>query len=412
METNNKKRGRGGFCLITIIFFAVIATLAYLFSVSIVAFIIGLVGVIVLPIVGLFIYEQFIRFKHGIVVDKQFVPEHYEKVRRSWGHGNRREWYTEMVLIPDAYYLTMKGESRGKERTLLFSVTKDDFDAATVGVKKYVEPYFLLEIEPLEVRLKNRVEKAEYDAYIEQLNKEKEENARIAAEEATNRVNPTATEVAEKTNLNIFSIIGVGLNLFLVFLFLRLWISPQYSDIDLIYSLAMMIFFEFVLVHSGTFMSLLIGAPLRKSWWKWLFFILFYGSFALAINASVPGNTILIFYAFVVINRMLSKSRKAKGEKKSGLVISFLYMILYAAVLIAVIGFAQNSIPKFGLTEDFLRATDWNNVAGEGFLLPHVMMCFGVVYYTLLTIVDLTFMMIGKEKKKRWIDENVEMRYG
>ena len=177
------------------------------------------------------------------------------------------------------------------------------------------------------------------------------------------------------------------MNGWLSYIFLSLWLHPQASDIELIYSLTILVLFEFILVHSGVFMSIL-----GRSWKGWLGFILIYGLFALGMNTFVNGNQIIILYGVVVLNRMLTGLLKSgKAEKEQGLSMSAAYACVYFVLLLAVV-FGSSYIPRCGLTEAFLQATDYVNInkAGGDFKdMPHIFICFGVMYYLILILIDI-----------------------
>ena len=186
------------------------------------------------------------------------------------------------------------------------------------------------------------------------------------------------------TKVSIFSLIGIGLNIYLSYIFLSLWVRPQVDDVEMIFNLSVLMLFEFVLVHSGVFMSCF-----GRSWKGWLVFIPFYGIFALAFNTMVSGNQVLILYGAVVLNRILS--RMWNSEKKAmeeELAISAVYAVLYFLLLIVVVVFCASYIPKFGLTDDFLSAVHYSRYAKGVNVVPNVSMCFGVLYYLMLTLVD------------------------
>ena len=185
------------------------------------------------------------------------------------------------------------------------------------------------------------------------------------------------------SKISIFSFVGIGFNIVLIYIFLSLWIRPQVDDIEMIQNLSLLMIFEFVMVHSGVFMSVL-----GRSWKGWIGFTLFYGLFAFVFNLMVSGNQILILYAAVVLNRMLPNIlNKDKTDKMKKIMMSSLYAFIYFVLLIIVV-LAASHIPRFGLTEKFLTAA--NNNISEGIAeMPHAFMCFGAIYYTILTFVDV-----------------------
>ena len=221
--------------------------------------------------------------------------------------------------------------------------------------------------------------------------------------------------IAIVSNISIFSLIGVGLNIVLIYTFLRLWICPQVSDLEMIINLTVLMIFEFVMVHSGVFMSIL-----GRSWKGWLFFIVFYGLFALAFNAIVSGNQIIVLYGAVVLNRMLPNILRKpekneivisglfdKNVKKTGdlepskeLMMSALYAMIYFFLLLIIV-FCSSYVPQFGLTKEFLEAANYsklNTIGGDFSDKPYVFMCFGVLYYLMLTLIDVA--MIKHNVKK------------
>lgn len=206
----------------------------------------------------------------------------------------------------------------------------------------------------------------------------------------------------QKIQINL--LIEIVLNIYLAYTFLRLWIHPQFSDIDMIYSLTVMILFEFVMVHSGVFMT-----AFGKSWKAWLFLIIFYGAFALAFNSIVSDNQIIIIYCTVVLNRMLPKIlNKGKTDNRKELGISVGYSMIYI-ILITIVALSSGIIPQFGLTPEFLEVANYNTVNGgidwEFFDMPYIVMCFGVLYYFALTIVDVA-LIIRKVKIPLIKDDN------
>jgi len=185
--------------------------------------------------------------------------------------------------------------------------------------------------------------------------------------------------------ISIFSLIDIALTCYMAYLILSLWLYPQANDVELIYNLATLMAFEFIMVHSGVFMSFL-----GRSWKAWLGAIIFYGLFALVFNLFVTDNRILFLYAGVVLNRMLSgimTSDETAKEKRIGF--SALYAVIYF-LLIMFVGIYSFLIPEFGLTESFLQSSDYHDMVIHGGSFtdtPHIAMCFGVLYYASLSLV-------------------------
>ena len=117
-----------------------------------------------------------------------------------------------------------------------------------------------------------------------------------------------------------------------------------------------------------------------------------YGLFALAFNAFVNGNQIIILYGAVVLNRMLpGLLNSGKQDKDHGLRLSAAYALIYFGLLFPVI-FGSSYIPRLGLTEAFLTSVDYlsiNQAGGDFAEAPHVFMCFGVLYYLILMLLEV-----------------------
>lgn len=206
------------------------------------------------------------------------------------------------------------------------------------------------------------------------------------------------------SKMPISSLIGIVLNFCFIYTFLRVWIHPQIDDAEMIFSLIVLVFFEFILVHSGVFMT-----AFGKSWKAWLFLIVFYGLFALAFNAIVKDNQILILYSAVVLNRMLPKLlNKEKNDSRKELGASVGYAMIYI-VLIIIVALGSDIIPQFGLTPEFLETANYDDIKsrinGDIIDMPHAIICFGIVYYLALTFIDIV-LIIRKIKLQFITKEN------
>ena len=190
------------------------------------------------------------------------------------------------------------------------------------------------------------------------------------------------------SDISIFSFIGILFNLVFVCVFLKLWINPQADDVELIFNLTIIAIFELFLVHSGVFIGI-IG----RSWIGWIGLILFYGIIAIVLNGMVKNNQILIFYGAVILNRMLPNIlNKKKTYSEWEINMSGLYSLIYF-VLFAVVLFCSEYIPKFGLTDEFPTILDYFNIYNAEVIefskKTHAIMCFGVMYYLMLTLMEV-----------------------
>ena len=190
----------------------------------------------------------------------------------------------------------------------------------------------------------------------------------------------------------VFSLIDTILILYLAYKFLSLWICPQADQVEMIYDFAILMAFEFIMVHSGVFMSFF-----GKSWKVWLAFIIFYGLFALIFNTFVNSNYIIIMYCAVVFNRMLSGMQIVRNnnenatEKETAIGKSAVVCMIYFLLILGVC-LCAHFIPKFGLTDEFFQTTNYHDnikIGGIFTEMPQVSMCFGTLYYLALALMNI-----------------------
>ena len=180
--------------------------------------------------------------------------------------------------------------------------------------------------------------------------------------------------------------LSIGLYAVLIFEYISLWRDPALADAERIATLTMVVVFEFVLAHSGVFMAVF---PKRIALFV---FVPFYGMFAYALNASVPGNSIAILYLGVVLMRMrFIFSAPSDDVKLRAVGLSFFSVFLVMACLIGFSAGADN-IPKLGLDEAYLSAVDFENIrdgSGDFERSPHAAMAMGATYFTLLALLEI-----------------------
>lgn len=180
-----------------------------------------------------------------------------------------------------------------------------------------------------------------------------------------------------------FSFVEYGFQAYYATVFLMVWIHPEQHDVSLINDLAILMAFEFIMVHSGVFMAVM---PKK---WSLLIFFPFYGLFALAFQHSVINTNILYIYLLTVLNRMrfafsnVSPEVRAIQMGKSAGKAIFYFFLIFAVC------FGNGLIPKFGLTEDFLEKSHYfDTVKSSGLFIdkPYVPICMGFIYYSLPVI--------------------------
>ena len=167
-----------------------------------------------------------------------------------------------------------------------------------------------------------------------------------------------------------FELFGLLLSIAMCLLCLALWICPTAFSADTIVSTRALLAFEFIVLHSATFMMLS----------KWVF-VPMYFLFAYTFNMSSPDNAIMITYLVIVLNKMRYIFMK-NGEELEGINVAksiyqfFLnyFPLILMFVLLGVIGF----IPELGMSQAVLKNMEVKRV---GDVAHPTMMAFGFFYY-------------------------------
>lgn len=177
-----------------------------------------------------------------------------------------------------------------------------------------------------------------------------------------------------------FSFIEYGFQAYYAYVFFMVWMHPELHPVSLVNDLAILMAFEFIMVHSGVFMAIM-----PKKWSLFIFFPI-YGLFALAFNESVVNTNILYIYLLTVLNRMRfafsNVSPKVRGiqiGKSVGRAIFYFFLIMAVC-------FGNALIPRFGLTKEFLEKSHYfQTVKSSGLFIekPYVPICMGFIYYSL-----------------------------
>ena len=183
---------------------------------------------------------------------------------------------------------------------------------------------------------------------------------------------------------NQFAYSGVIMNLIFVAQAYLLWTSPTVDDVNKIYTIAVLMGFEFFMVHSGVFMTVF---PKKIS--LYIFFPL-YGMFALAINAMADGNTVLYLYLIVIFHRMrFAFFNVNQGLKNKAMMFSVWAVIIWMFTVVMIM-INKHNFPLLGLTDDFLIISGYREKHSIGAFTddPNLAMAFGVIYYSLLALTE------------------------
>ncbi len=169
----------------------------------------------------------------------------------------------------------------------------------------------------------------------------------------------------------------------------RIWNVPTIEDFPRLQTLALLMGFEFILVHSALFMAV---APRNLAI---VFLLLVYGIMALMLNTGAENNIILYLYLGVMFTRLRFMFTQSTVEQRAHhLKISIIAGFIYV-FSIAVIAIGEQSLPSKGLTESFLTREgyfDTLEVFGIFTEQPHLPLIMGMVYFSLLITLNLVLM--------------------
>lgn len=176
-----------------------------------------------------------------------------------------------------------------------------------------------------------------------------------------------------------FSFIEYAFQAYYATVFLMVWMHPEEYNVSLINDLAVLMAFEFIMVHSGVFMAVM---PKKIS--LFVFFPM-YGLFAYGFDHSVVNTNIFYIYLLTVLNRMRFAFSNVSPEVRALQIGKSVAKAMFYFFLIFAVCFANGIIPKFGLTDEFLEKSHYfDTVKSSGLFIekPYVPISMGFIYYS------------------------------
>ncbi len=197
-----------------------------------------------------------------------------------------------------------------------------------------------------------------------------------------------------------FAYTGAVINLIMAYQFYTLLTKPGLDDAQKIYTIGILMAFEFIMVHSGVFMAVL---PKKIT----LFLFPVYGLFALAFNSMVEGNYILYLYLIIVFNRMRFAFADVSPNLKNRAIVTSVFNAMIWFILIFVFIFNQEKFQVFGLTDEYLTLSGYYDIVGDGAdgfkTNPNASLIFAIVYYLFLALIEF-FTVYAFSHKKTNVD--------
>ena len=192
---------------------------------------------------------------------------------------------------------------------------------------------------------------------------------------------------------------------FMAFKYYMLWSNPQNGDAAVIFQMAGLMGFEFIMIHSGVFMAIM------PKWLSLLVFAPFYGLFAWAFNRIIGGDNLVAYiYMIAVFNRMrfaffnVSEEMKQKQVGRSVFAAMLYFFLVFGIVL------GTSLIPELGLSTENLEKIGYAEAKTHGGLFldePKTAICLGTIYYMGLCLLSLPGRWFWNEQKweartKKW----------
>lgn len=203
-----------------------------------------------------------------------------------------------------------------------------------------------------------------------------------------------------------FSFIEYAFQAYYATVFLMVWTHPEEHNVSLINDLAVLMAFEFIMVHSGVFMAVM---PKKLS--LFVFFPM-YGLFAYGFNHSVVNTNIFYIYLLTVLNRMRFAFSDVSPEVRALQIGKSVAKAMFYFFLIFAVSFGNEIIPKFGLTDEFLEKSHYfDTVKSSGLFIekPYVPISMGFIYYSMpvLYFIYRTIKSFGRNNNNSFQEERL-----
>ena len=178
--------------------------------------------------------------------------------------------------------------------------------------------------------------------------------------------------------------------------FLATWIDPMSIDGGrwVRFGVGIMVL-EFVLVHSGAFMS----AQKARADWNTIKLLgaafLMYGLFAGAMAFAFRSWTLFVIYTLVMLSRWMGmfihpEEAGEEARRRSGLAVAWYLLAIFASVIFP--------WPELGVTGRIIAEVYPDRGSGEWERNPETALAAGVIYFTLIGATEL----VGAWRSARW----------
>lgn len=170
-----------------------------------------------------------------------------------------------------------------------------------------------------------------------------------------------------------------GLTLFYIVFLLSLWFSPQWSGVDVIYNMVLILLFEFVLIHLGTMMAVVARGFL------FIFIAAILGGVAYIFHTTqINSSAILYIYAATLINRIIIGRQQVDEFASFNAFDEGIAKLRHYVACFIIIMLLGHYLPQGGLTEHYLEENNYYGILKMTGMTekPLMIIQFGVLYYS------------------------------
>lgn len=197
----------------------------------------------------------------------------------------------------------------------------------------------------------------------------------------------------------ISEMVDFSFSVFYVGFIISVWFYPENYSAEIIFNLTVVLIFEFIMIHSGAFMSIFKNTLLL------LAIALFYGFFVFLFNKLTIGHAPIILYLYgtTVANRILFGVSSRSIQERQGNILTSIFMAINFMFCIFITLLCSFIIPYGGLTPEYLKSINYLDkiTIGGGFPeQPHIAFAFGSLYFS-MPIIIFALIKIRKTLKKK-----------
>ncbi|WP_369310225.1 hypothetical protein [Providencia rettgeri] len=174
-------------------------------------------------------------------------------------------------------------------------------------------------------------------------------------------------------------LVDYGLTIFYIGFLLSLWFAPDWSGIEVIYNMVLILLFEFILVHMGTMMAVL------QRGFFFIFVAIILGGVAYIFHTTqIKSSAILYIYAVTLINRIIiGRQQRSEFDYFDAFSEGIGKLRHYVACFIIAM-FLTHYLSQGGLTQQYLTENDYYSMLKMTGMTekPLMIIQFGVLYYS------------------------------